>query len=84
MTNENGDIEISVTEENDEILEGFTLEARRKRLRRLKDIAALNVARYLDCEGDLNYLILLTISKPIVKKFLIIYSGDYIININQN
>ena len=69
MTNENGDIEISVTEENDEILEGFTLEARRKRLRRLKDIAALNVARYLDCEGDLNYLNLPTTVKSFVKKF---------------
>ena len=51
-------------------------------LRRLKDIAALNVAKYLDCEGDLNYLNLPITLKPIVKKFLITYSGDYMININ--
>ena len=36
IINENGDIKISITEENDEILQGFTLKARRKRLRRLK------------------------------------------------
>ena len=41
MINENGDIEILITEENDEILEGFTLKARRKRLRRLKMLSMM-------------------------------------------
>ena len=71
MINENGDIKISITEENDEILEGFTLKARRERLRRLKDIAAFNVAsaRCLDCEGDLSYSNLPTTLKPLLKTF---------------
>ena len=56
MIDGNGDIEFSITEENHDILEGFTVKARRKRLRTLKYIAAFNVARYLDCEDELKYL----------------------------
>ena len=37
------------------MIEGFTLKTKKKRLR-IEDIGAFNVARYLDCEGDLNYL----------------------------
>ena len=47
MIDENEAIEFSNTEENHEILEGFTVEVRRKRLRTLKYIAAFNIARYL-------------------------------------
>ena len=36
MIDGNGDIEFSITEENHDILEGFTVKARRKRLRTLK------------------------------------------------
>ena len=37
---ENGNVEIVLSEDNDYILQSFTLRASRKSLRRLKDIAA--------------------------------------------
>ena len=46
MINENGEIKTSIAEENNEILEGFTLGAREKCLRKLNDKAAFNVASY--------------------------------------
>ena len=82
MIDGNGDIEFSITEENHDILEGFTVKARRKRLRTLKYIAAFNVARYLDCEDDLKYLNLPVTLKPLVNKFIISYSGDYILDMS--
>ena len=84
MKNENGDTEISITENINEILEGFTLKARRKGLRRLKDITTFNVTRYLNCEGDLKYLNFSTTLKPLIKRVVITYSGDYIKDLNQN
>ena len=47
MINANGNIEIEVTETIGEIYQSFTLKAKRKRLRRLKDIAANNVAKHI-------------------------------------
>ena len=82
MIDGNGDIEFSITKENHDILEGFTVKARRKRLRTLKHIAAFNVARYLDCEDDLKYLNLPVTLKPLVNKFIISYSGDYILDMS--
>ena len=70
------------TEENDDILEAFTVKARRKRLRTLKYIAAFNIARHLDCQGDLKYLNLPMTLKPLVNKFIISYSGDYILDMS--
>ena len=74
MIEENEDIEFPITEENLEILECFTGKAIRKRPRILKDIAAFNVAIYLDCEGDLKFFNLPTTLKTFVNKFIISYS----------
>ena len=82
MIDENGDIEFSITEENHDKLEAFTVKARRKRLRTLKYIAAFNIARHLDCRGDLKYLNLPMTLKPLVNKFIISYSGDYILDMS--
>ena len=82
MIDENGDIEFSITEENHDKLEAFTVKARRKRLRTLKYIAAFNIARHLDCQGDLKYLNLPMTLKPLVNKFIISYSGDYILDMS--
>ena len=68
MIDGNGDIEFSITEENHDILEAFTVKARRKRLRTSKYIAAFNIARHLDCEGDLKYLNLPMTLKSLVNK----------------
>ena len=67
MIDENGDIKISITEKTNEILEGFVLKARRKCLKRLKDTAAFDFARYHNSEGNLKYRNLHTTLKPLVK-----------------
>ena len=51
---ENGKVEIVLTEDNEYILQSFTLGASRRRLKRLKDIAAYNVGRCLVCEIDVK------------------------------
>ena len=43
MIDENGNIEIVIVENSGKILQSFILKAKRKRLRRLKDIGAYNV-----------------------------------------
>ena len=55
---ENGNVEIVLSEDNKYISQTFTVRASRKRLRRLKDIAAYNVGRCLLCESDVDHLIL--------------------------
>ena len=42
---ENGNLETGLSENNDFIFQSFTIRARRKRLRRLTDIAAYNVGQ---------------------------------------
>ena len=44
MIDDNGNIEIVITEDTKDILQGFTVKARRRRLKRLKDISAYNLA----------------------------------------
>jgi hypothetical protein len=51
---ENGDIEVEISESNDDILQAFTIRA--KKMRRLKDVAAYNVAQYLRCDSDVEDL----------------------------
>ena len=53
MIDENGNIDIIIEEFNEDIFQSFTLKAKRKRLRRLKDLAAYNVAKHY------NYLLLI-------------------------
>ena len=45
----------------------------------MKDIAAYNVAKHISSEYDLDYLDIPTTLKPLVKTFIVTYSGNYII-----
>ena len=74
----NGNIEIQITENNDYILQSFTLKASRKRLKILKEGAAYNLEQCLDCENDAESLKLLKTLVILVKEFVNTYSGDYI------
>ena len=82
MIDENGNIEIIIEEFNEDIFQSFTLKAKRKRLRRLKDIAAYNVAKQISSEDYVEYLELPTTLKSLVKTFIVTYSGNYIIDMN--
>ena len=82
MIDENGNIEIIIEEFNEDIFQSFTLKAKRKRLRSLKDIAAFNVAKQISSEDYLEYLELPTTLKSLVKTFIVTYSGNYMIDMN--
>ena len=77
---ETGNVEIVITEDNEYILQSFTIRANRKRIRRLKDIAAYNVGQCLGCESDVVHLNLPKILQILVKKFINTYIGDYIMD----
>ena len=47
---------IEISESNDYMLHTFTIRAKREKLRRLKDVAAYNVAQYLSCDRDVEVL----------------------------
>ena len=65
---ENGNnIEIAMTEETEDIFQGFILKAKRKRLRRLQDIAAFNLAQYLVSEAEVESLNIPKKLIPLVK-----------------
>ena len=66
MIDDNGNIEIVIIENSGEIIQSFTLKAKRKRLRRLKEIAAFNVAKHIYSEDDLNILEIPKTLKPLV------------------
>ena len=51
---ENGNIEIELSESSDKLLQAFTLRAKRKKLQSLKDVAAYNVGQCLSCHGDVE------------------------------
>ena len=81
---ENGNIEIELSESTDELLQAFTIRAKRKKLRSLKDVAAYNVAQYLSCHSDVEDLQVPISLKKLVKPFVITFSGDYIFDLNEN
>ena len=81
---ENGNIEITITEDTEDIFQGFTVKAKRKRLRRLQDIAAFNLAQHLVSEVEVESLNIPQTLIPIVKRFLVTYSGSYIIDMKTN
>ena len=49
---ENWNIEVELSESTDELLQAFTIRAKRKKLRSLKDVAAYSVAQYLSYNND--------------------------------
>jgi hypothetical protein len=81
---ENGNIEVELSETTDECLQAFTNRAKRKKLKRLKDVAAYNVAQYLSCHCDMEDLQLPISLRKLVKPFVITISGDYIFDLNEN
>ena len=81
MIDDNRNMELLDTEDT---FNGFKIKAKRKRLRRLKDIAAFNVAKHLASESDVESLYIPKTLKPIVRKYIITYSGSYLIDMNSN
>ena len=79
---ENGNIEVEISESNDDILQAFTIRAKRKKMRRSKDVAAYNVAQYLSCHSDVEDLEVSL--RKLVRPFVITISGDYIFDLNEN
>ena len=84
MIDDNGNMEIMVTEDTQDMLQGFKVKARRRRLRRLKEISAFNIAQHLASEGDIESLNIPESVKPLVKKFLVTFSGNYMIDMNTD
>ena len=56
MIDDNGNREIMITEDTKDMFQGFTVKARRRRLRKLKEIAAFNLAQHLASEGNIESL----------------------------
>ena len=81
---ENGNIEITITEDTEDIFQGFIVKAKRKRLRRLQDIAAFNLAQHVVSEAEVESLNIPKTLIPLVKRFLVTYSGSYIIDMKTN
>ena len=81
---ENGNIEIELSESSDELLQAFTLRAKRKKLRSLKDVAAYNVGQCLSCHSDVEDLQVPISLRKLVETFVIKFSGDYIFDLNEN
>ena len=77
---ENGNIEITITEDTEDIFQGFIVKAKRKRLRRLQDIAAFNIAQHVVSEAEVESLNIPKTLIPLVKRFLVTYLGSYIID----
>ena len=73
---ENGNITIYLDEIFQDVQQNFKITARRKKLRRLEQIAALNVARQISCEADAEDLPLHRPLKKLIKMYLDTFSVD--------
>ena len=80
---ENGNIEIELSESTYGFLQAFTIKAKRKKLRSLKYITAYNVAQYLTRHSDVEDLQVPISLRKLVKSFVITFSGDYIFDLNE-
>ena len=74
---ENGNITIVLDESYPTLFQGFKITAKRKRIRKLREIAAYNVAKYISSENDVKKLELPTSLYKLITEFLDTYSGDY-------
>ena len=77
IIDDNGNITIQYDETFPTLSQGFEVKAKRKRLRKLKDIAAYNVAKFIVSENDIETPNLPKSLQSLVSTFLDIYSGDY-------
>jgi hypothetical protein len=77
LIDDNGNITIQHDETFPTLSQGFEVKAKRKRLRKLKDIAAYNVAKYIVSENDIETLNIPHSLHSLVSMFLDTYSGDY-------
>jgi hypothetical protein len=77
LVDENGNITIQYDETFPTISQGFKVTAKRKRLRKLKDIAAYNVAKSIVSQTDIETLDIPHSLHSLVSTFLDTQSGDY-------
>ena len=84
MIDDNGNMDIMITEDTQDMLQGFMVKARKRRLRRLKDMSDINLAQHIASECDIESLNISESVKSLVKKFLVTFSGNYIIDINKD
>ena len=77
LVDENGNITIQYDETFPTISQGFKVTAKRKRLRKLKDIAAYNVAKLIVSQTDIKTLDIPHSLHSLVSMFLDTNSGDY-------
>ena len=75
---DNGNLEIGVMEFTQDGCQCFTVGARRRRLRRLKDIAAYNIAQSLDGPDGIDELKIMASLKNSIKMYVLKMSGDYL------
>jgi hypothetical protein len=68
---EKGNIDVEISENNDDILQAFTIRAKRKKMKRLKNVAAYNVAQYLSCHIDVEDLEVPISLRKFVRPFVI-------------
>ena len=73
---ENGNMDIILDEMSATLLQGFTITARRRKLRRLKDISAYKVAGLISGKSEINKLQLPISLRGLVASFLDTYSRD--------
>jgi hypothetical protein len=73
---ENGNITINLNETSATLHQEFRITARRKKLRRLENIAAYNVARHISGETDAEELPLPKTMKKLICKFVDTFSVD--------
>ena len=78
---ENGNTWVKISESDYDTSQAFAIRMNKKKLRKLKDFAAYNVAQYPSCDSDGEDW-----QVPIsqVKTFVKIISGDYIFDLNEN
>ena len=76
LVDENGNITIQYDETFPTISQGFKVTAKRKRLRKLKDIAAYNVAKLIVSQTDLETLDIPHSLISLVSMFLDTHSGE--------
>ena len=74
---ENGNIDVEISESNDDILQGFRIRAKWKKFNKLKDVAAYKVAQYISCDRDVKDLRVPISLRKLVKLFVVTISGVY-------